>query len=93
MLCTILLLPRPLCNDPRFIQFTYRYSHASTRFVEVEWVRYVISYKYQPNGDHIFHVIYTVVDKYGTIANLVYSTSKETHQSFLLGIMETRSQK
>ena len=33
MKCT--LLPRPLSNDPRFIQCIYRYSHASKRFVEV----------------------------------------------------------
>ena len=28
-------LPRPLSNDPRFIQCIYRYCHASKRFVEV----------------------------------------------------------
>ena len=31
----LILLPRPLSNDPRFIQYIYRYSHASKRFVEV----------------------------------------------------------
>ena len=30
-----ILLPRPLSNDPRIIQFIYRYCHASKRFVEV----------------------------------------------------------
>ena len=30
-----ILPPRPLSNDPRFIQGIYRYSHASKRFVEV----------------------------------------------------------
>ena len=30
-----ILLPRPLSNDPRFIQCIYRYSHVSKRFVEV----------------------------------------------------------
>ena len=31
VICTI-LVPRPLSNDARFIQFLYRYSHASMRF-------------------------------------------------------------
>ena len=30
-----MLLPRPLSNDPRFIQCIYRYSHASKPFVGV----------------------------------------------------------
>ena len=30
-----ILLPRPLSNDPRFIQCIYHFSHASKRFVEV----------------------------------------------------------
>ena len=36
-----ILLPRPLSNDPRFIQCIYRYNHASKRFVEV----YLLSWK------------------------------------------------
>ena len=34
-----ILLPRPLSNDPRLIQYIYHYSHASKRFVEVYKVR------------------------------------------------------
>ena len=30
-----ILLQRSLSNDPRFIQYIYRYSHASKRFVDV----------------------------------------------------------
>ena len=29
-----ILLQRPLSNDPRFIQYIYRYSHAPKRFVD-----------------------------------------------------------
>ena len=29
------VVPRPLSNDPRFVQCIYRYSRASKRFVEV----------------------------------------------------------
>ena len=32
---TFTVVPRPLSNDPRFIQCIYRYSRASNRFVEV----------------------------------------------------------
>ena len=35
MLQVYLILPRPLNNDPRFIQRIYRYSQASKRFVDV----------------------------------------------------------
>ena len=35
LLCNIIDLPRPLSNDPRFIQFIYHYSHASKRFVHL----------------------------------------------------------
>ena len=35
-----ILLPRPLSNDPRFIQCIYRYSHASKRLVEVYSIKY-----------------------------------------------------
>ena len=32
------VVPRPLSNDPRFIQCIYRYSRASKRFVEIYFV-------------------------------------------------------
>ena len=39
-----ILLPRPLSNDPRFIQFIYHYSHASKCFVEVYYDTYLFFY-------------------------------------------------
>ena len=41
--CGIILLPRPLSNDPRFNQYIYRYSHASKRSAEVYFKRQFIS--------------------------------------------------
>ena len=34
----VILLPRPLSNEPQFIQFIYRYSHATKRFVELHLI-------------------------------------------------------
>ena len=33
-----MLLPRPLSNDPRFIQCIYYYSHTSKHFMEIYWL-------------------------------------------------------
>ena len=40
----IILLPRPLSDDSRFILCIYRYSHASKRFVEVYFLTSFVKY-------------------------------------------------